>query len=81
MCVWCVRVCVCVCVCAGAWVGACVCVCRGSRAGGWAEAELHGRAVSPAMCDVGDNPAAAPLELEVGDGGPAGGTATPARLG
>jgi hypothetical protein len=39
---------------------------------GGPEAELHGQAAALAVGNVGHYPATAPLELEVGDGGPAG---------
>jgi hypothetical protein len=51
----------------------CVCIVRQSWADGGAEAELrekkelHGRAVALAVSNVGDDPAAAPLELEIRD--------------
>jgi hypothetical protein len=45
-----------------------MCVYRATVMGRWgAEAELHGRAAALAVSNVGDDPAAAPLELEIRD--------------
>jgi hypothetical protein len=45
----------------------CVCIVQQSWADVGAEAELHGRAAALAVSNVGDDPAAAPLELEIRD--------------